>query len=109
MPVQANGTGGTNAVITFFSNGDYVMAQSVMGGTAADQAALNVRPGLEHGTYTWNATTGAFVSPCPSIDTNGTAGLSHPNGGACTGQNTIATVNGNTMTWNNLTFSRVTP
>jgi hypothetical protein len=37
------------------------------------------RTGIEHGTYTWNATTGAFTSsrsPAPFVDTNGTYGLS---------------------------------
>jgi len=109
IPVQVDGTGGTNVVFTFFSNGDYVMAQSVMGGTLAEQQALNVRPGLERGTYTWNASTGAFVTPCPGVDTNGTAGFSHPNGIVCTGQTTTATVNGNTMMFSGMTVSRVGP
>lgn len=115
--IAPTGSGGSNIVITLFANGDYMMAQSVMDGTLAQQQMLNVQPGIEHGTYTWNSSTGAFVSPCPTVDTNLTAGLSNPipNAG-CTGQNTTVTVSGNTMTWMSqhtipatpITFTRVT-
>ncbi len=86
-----NGIGGSNIVLTFFANGDYMMAQSV----APDP---NTQVGIEHGTYTWNSGTGAFVTPCPTVDTNGQAGFSHstPSLG-CTGTNTTITVSGNTM------------
>lgn len=87
----ANGIGGSNIVLTFFTNGDYMMAQSV-----ASEPSTQV--GIEHGTYTWNSGTGAFSTPCPTVDTNGQAGFSHstPSLG-CTGTNTTITVSGNTM------------
>jgi len=55
-----------HVIITFFSNGDYVLSQSVTSGYGYTQ------PGLEHGTYTWNPNTGSFsTGGCPPIDTNG--------------------------------------
>lgn len=99
----------TTAVITFFANGDYVQAQSVTSGTSS-------QPGLEHGTYTWNPTTGAFAAMCPTVDTNGQAGFSAPSGVQCA-QGAIAnfgtmTVSGNTLTYagngqSTITFDRV--
>jgi len=34
-------------------------------------------PGIEHGTYTWNAETAAFTVASIIRDTNGEAGISH--------------------------------
>ena len=98
----------TSIAITFFANGDYVQAQSVTSGTGS-------QPGLEHGTYTWNSSTGAFTVACPTIDTNGLAGFSAVSDGVqCTAgstvKNTTLSVSGNTLTINNqTTFTRVTP
>ncbi len=59
--------------------------------------------GMERGTYTYNTATKAFTSTCPSVDTNGEWGLSHPiPGGKCTGeqpaQNATITISGTTAT-----------
>ncbi len=87
----------TNTLLTFFANGDYMQSESVVNGPANI-----VQPGLEHGTYTWNASTGAFAAACPTVDTNLQAGFSAPNGVQCTAGTTAArlavTVNGNAMT-----------
>ncbi len=99
-----NGSG--QAVFTFFSNGDYELA-SYGSGTPSGQ------DGMERGTYTWNAETGAFVTPCPTVDTDGQWGLSHGvSGDSCTGSSATVTVSGNTLTLSGLddgetTFSRV--
>jgi hypothetical protein len=104
---------GTNLTLTFFANGDYMQAQS----TTPPFATSGAVPGLEHGAYTWNSSTGAFTTPsCPPIDTNGNSGFSSPNNG-CVINNTIVTVTGNTMLlMDNSTnpatqniFTRVTP
>ena len=119
-PVGADVTG-TSLVLTFFANGDYMLAQSTVVGTStATVQQLQVWPGLEHGAYTWNSSTGAFVTACPTVDTNGTAGTSggYSGGftsyggspiGTCPGTSANVTVSSNTMTLGNITFSRVTP
>jgi Bacterial Ig-like domain len=88
--------GGSNNVLTFFANGDYMHSKAVTTNAGAT-------PGIEHGTYTWDATTGAIAGACPpDVDTNGTDGFSHPNGIACTGSTSttgVAIVNGDTMSW----------
>ena len=115
----------TTTVLTFFANGDYMQSQGVVNPTLNPDGSvqftiqqLQVWPGLEHGTYTWNQATGAFASACPTVDTNGTAGLSglytgfdsyggSPNG-TCPGTSGTMTVNGNTLTFGSFTASRVT-
>lgn len=101
--------GDTNREFTFFANGDYMHAKSVTTNAGAT-------PGIEHGKYTWDATTGAFAGACPpDVDTNGVDGLSSPNGVACTGSTSTAgtaTVSGNTMSFtvnsnSTLTLTRV--
>ena len=94
--------GGGKTLITFFANGDYVHAQS----GPLDPSGHD---GMERGTYTWNPTTGAFVSPCPTVDTNGEWGLSHQGSGVCSGTSTIVTVSGNTLTIDGVTLFRVVP
>jgi hypothetical protein len=106
------GAGDTTAMITFFANGDYLQSQGTVAGTAQYTVQqLMVWPGVESGTYTWDSNTGAFASTCPTVDTNGSAGLSNgytsgftAYGGTpidittCTTKNKIITVSGNTMT-----------
>ena len=61
-----------SGVLVFLQDGSYYEA-------AEGVAWGGGRTGIEHGTYTWNATTGAFMSsrsPVPYVDTNGTWGLS---------------------------------
>ena len=77
-------------LFTFFPNGVYVHSES----GPADAAGHG---GMERGTYTWNASTGAFASTCPSVDTNGEWGLSHGTPGICTGTTATVTVAGNTL------------
>jgi len=84
-PASPGDAGGT-AVITFLADGTYLFAQD--GDSIADP---NGQDGMERGTYTWNASTGAFSS-VTTVDTNGQWGLSHPQGS----QN--IQVNGDTLT-----------
>lgn len=70
-----------SGVIVFLPNGVYFMARD------GDSSALTGDPsghdGIEHGTYSWNPTTGALTSsrtPAPYVDTNGKWGLSDPTG-----------------------------
>jgi hypothetical protein len=63
----------SSAVLVFLSNGVYLMAQDGELDTLAQD-------GIEHGSYTWNSSTGQFSSnrqPAPFVDTNGEYGLSH--------------------------------
>jgi hypothetical protein len=65
-----------SGVVVFLQNGNYFLADEGV-------ASGGGRTGIEHGTYTWNATTGAFTSsrsPAPYVDTNGTWGLSGATG-----------------------------
>ena len=75
----------SSAVITFFANGTYLMAQD---GPSGDPTGHD---GMERGTYTWNAGTGAF-SATTLVDTNGEWGLSNPQGSQ------TLTVSGDTLT-----------
>lgn len=75
-------------VMTFFENGTFVFAQD---GDAGRNGAGGW-DGMERGTYTWNALTGAFTAT-PIIDTNGDWGLSSPQG------TVTITVVGNTLTF----------
>jgi len=61
-----------SAVVVFLQDGTYYQAEE-------SYAFGGARTGIEHGTYAWNGTTGAFTSsrsPAPFVDTNGTYGLS---------------------------------
>ena len=77
----------SSAIIAFFANGTYLMAQD---GSSGDPTGHD---GMERGTYTWNPGTGAF-SATTLVDTNGEWGLSNPAGGSAT-----VTVSGNTLTY----------
>lgn len=80
-------------VITFMANGEYVHAED-------GPSATNFQSGMERGTYTWNASTGAFATGgCPAVDTNGESGLSHQTPGVCSANTgSTWTVSGNTLT-----------
>lgn len=99
--------------LTFLSDGAYLMADN--GNTSA--ADPTGQPGIEVGTYTYNATTGAFSSACPTINTDGQWGLSHgKQGGAtgCTGTGGTMTLQGSTLTLvagngDTTSFTRVGP
>jgi hypothetical protein len=89
-------SGGTFVVFTFLADGRYVMAQD---GTPAGGGM----PGVERGTYTWNAQTGAFTATAiPALDKNGEWGLSH-------GAPPTVTVLGSRMTFSDdgTAFTRV--
>ena len=63
-----------SGVLVFLPNGVYFLAQD---GPPGDPSCPD---GIEHGTYTWNPTTGLMTSsraPAPYVDTNGECGLSH--------------------------------
>ena len=76
----------SSAVISFFANGTYLMAED---GPSGDP---NGHDGMERGTYAWNPGTGAFVATT-LLDTNGQWGLSNPQGSV------TVTVTGNTLTY----------
>ena len=88
--------GGEEVVATFLADGSYVLA--INGATDPYGQA-----GMERGTYSWNAATGA-ISFTTATDTNGTWGL-HPE------EPTSIVVNGNTGTGTSINgdfvFSRV--
>ena len=96
----------TTAVITFMSNGRYMMAEA---GTTVGAG----HSGMELGTYTYNSATGAFSNPCPSVDTSGDWGLSHQNPPSCSGSQFTVTISGNTATFTELggsfALTRVVP
>ena len=102
-------TDGGQAVITFFADGSYVHAED---GTNDENGV----DGMERGSYTWDASTGAFATTCPTVDTNGEWGLSHGGGGlTCSGStadgtNTTITIDSNTLTLGGTTTAdRVVP
>jgi hypothetical protein len=83
----ANPGGGTSQiVISFLSNGKFLVAD--MGSHDADPTGQS---GLEAGSYTWNAATGA-ISFNFTVNTDGEWGLSNSS-------ITSATVDGNTLTF----------
>jgi len=84
---------GHRILFSFFANGDYVQAED-------GPADASGQSGLERGTYAWNSTTGAFSTPCPTVDTNGQWGFSHPVPNICSGNTSTLTISGNTMTIN---------
>ena len=66
----------SSVVIVFLPNGVYFLAQDGVTDSGGHD-------GIEHGTYSWNPTTGALTSsrtPAPYVDTNGDWGLSDPGG-----------------------------
>lgn len=78
-----------SSVITFFANGDYMQAKAATTNAGAT-------PGIEHGTYTWDATTGALTPICPAaVDTNGSDGLCN---GSVASTATVK-INGDTATF----------
>ena len=87
-------------VVTFLDNSNYfqITTKPAGGGNT---------PGLEKGTYTYDATTGS-IAATTNFDTDGSAGF---NGGS-TGAGGV-TVSGNTLTFNDssgtYTFNRLTP
>jgi hypothetical protein len=92
--VSAWKANGEDALLIFRYDGTYFMAQD-----------SDTEPGMERGTFTWNQATSAF-SATTLVDTNGDAGLSHPNGV------TTLSISGNTMTYTvagegSFTLSRV--
>lgn len=92
-----------DSILTFLPNGEYVHTQ-----IGASDAIGHT--GMERGNYTWNKDTGAFVTPCPTVDTNGELGLSHGTSGICSGTNGTVTMSGNTLTLGfagNLKLARV--
>ncbi len=82
-------TADSSAIATFFPNGTYLMAFD-------GPVTMTESKGIERGTYTWNSGTGAFTATT-LLDTNGTAGFSHPGGSA------TLTVSGNTLTYTDST------
>lgn len=92
-----DGTVGSGNLITFtfLANGEYLMTQDYV----TIPPSTTLQPGgMERGTYSWNPATGAFRSLCPTVDTNGEAGASHPTPGICSGAAGTVTVSGNTLT-----------
>jgi hypothetical protein len=111
---------GLATTITFMEDGHYMMSNGQVG---ANAVFLQVWPGLEYGTYSYNSSTGDLSVACASVDTNGTAGFtnSYSGGfddsgvpiGTCTITPRSAAINGNVMTLTNLsnsnqnTFTRI--
>src|SRR3989338_5121970 len=63
--------------LAFDANGNYTLNQITVSGTPQFTVEqLQVWPGIETGAYSWDAATGALVTACPTVDNNGTAGLS---------------------------------
>jgi hypothetical protein len=73
-----------DALLTFFADGTMTQSQSTF--SEADPIAKQVWAGSESGgTYTWNSATGVLTVTCPTVDTNGTAGMSDDYSGGFTG------------------------
>jgi hypothetical protein len=73
-PLVGSWAGPDKTVVTFAADGHYMLAQVAPVGSASTN---QVWPGIEYGTYSWNAATGAMSASCAIVDTNGTAGLSN--------------------------------
>ncbi|HEY9250668.1 MAG TPA: PEP-CTERM sorting domain-containing protein [Rariglobus sp.] len=86
---------GGAGVLVFLANGAYFHAESE--NTDGAEGGAN---GMERGTYTWNAGTGAFTS-ATAVDTNGEWGL-FPDSPA------FIDVTGNSLTIDDTTMTRVT-
>lgn len=61
---------GDVSVFVFMADGHFTLAET---GTPNDDG----QPGIEHGTYTWNAETGAITVDEMLTNTNGEWGISH--------------------------------
>ncbi len=61
------------AILVLMSDGKFFFAEE-------DEADGEGQSGIEHGAWTWNSETGAFNASGFTVDTNGTWGLSHPDG-----------------------------
>lgn len=72
--------------MAFFEDGTFVFVQD-----GDRQIDPNGTDGMERGTYTWDADTGAFTAD-PAVDTNGEWGFSHPQG------TTTVDIKGDSMT-----------
>jgi hypothetical protein len=79
-----NGVSNASGVLVFQANGVYFHAEDVPDGDPGEF------DGMERGTFTWDENSG-LLSATPQVDTNGTIGLSHPNG------SDIIVINGDTM------------
>ena len=95
--------GGTDQIVfTFLADGTYLIADK---GTVAHDP--NGTSGIEWGTYTWDAGTGAFTFT-NLVNTDGQWGLSHSNG-----EITTLVVSGDTLTAGNgsqgMPLTRITP
>lgn len=67
-----DGASNDSGALVFLANGTYFHAEDIVeDGSDTD--------GIERGTYSWDPTTGA-LTVSTDVDTNGTIGLSHPNG-----------------------------
>lgn len=75
--------------ITFLDSTHYILSECGDSSTSGDP---NGTDGIEHGTYTWNPTTGAFAVSV-TRDDNGEWGFSHNQ------DPTTITISGNTMTF----------
>lgn len=62
--------GDNNVLIIMMRNGRYLHAEDGPGD-------IYGKTGIENGSYTWNATTGAFTTGVPYLDRNGEWGLGH--------------------------------
>ncbi|MDB6127262.1 MAG: hypothetical protein JWM35_1158, partial [Verrucomicrobia bacterium] len=85
------------ATVIFLPNGFYYFAEDGDSTPAGDPSG---RDGIERGTYTWNATTGAFTAAALQ-DTNGQWGLSNLQGAqtlrVSTDLNTLTVTSGKTL------------
>ncbi|MEP2775627.1 MAG: hypothetical protein ABJQ29_03340 [Luteolibacter sp.] len=79
-----DGASDASGVLVFQANGVYFHAEDIPDGSGGDS------DGIERGTYTWNEGSGVLTAT-PQVDTNGSIGLSHPNG------TDIVEINGDTM------------
>jgi hypothetical protein len=79
-----NGASNASGVLVFQANGVYFHAEDVPDGDPGEF------DGMERGTFTWDENSG-LLSATPQVDTNGTIGLSHPNG------SDVIVINGDTM------------
>ncbi|MEO5370730.1 MAG: hypothetical protein H7833_11735 [Magnetococcus sp. DMHC-1] len=70
----ANATKSDAVVITFLSNGTFVLGEK-------NTTDPSVKSGMEFGTYTWNSSTGIMTAKVMT-DTNAEGGFSHPSGTA---------------------------
>lgn len=71
VPYPNGGQAKGPIVITFIDDSTFMMAHD--GDTTADPSG---QPGIERGTYTWNATSGSITANV-IVDTNGQWGFSH--------------------------------